>query len=175
MKTIIRYPVSVVDHLKTIKDPVQDDVNELKEFRDEQQAVVPDNIIKGVKEIENFLANTSDSETLVHLLETLTSSIVSEIPTKVSDLPNDAGYLTEHQSLDEYYTKDDSKDLSAFLSLSAQSIAGTTSVTTNSEWKLVYTDANDKILLAKKQDNTWFAPIEISVILDTAISGLSAS
>ena len=29
----------------------------------------------------------------------------TEIPTKTSQLTNDSGYLTEHQSLDEYYTK----------------------------------------------------------------------
>ena len=32
-------------------------------------------------------------------------AIRADIPTKVSQLDNDSGYLTEHQSLDEYYTK----------------------------------------------------------------------
>lgn len=79
---IIRYPISVVDHKETIKDPLQDDVNELKEFRDEQNAVIPDNVIKGIKEIENFLANTPDAQTLVQLLTALTDSLTSAISAK---------------------------------------------------------------------------------------------
>lgn len=79
---MIRYPVSVVDHKETIKDPLQDDVNELKEFRDEQDAVIPDNVISGIKEIENFLANTSDAQTLVQLLTALTDSLTSAISAK---------------------------------------------------------------------------------------------
>ena len=33
-------------------------------------------------------------------------ALKSEIPTKTSQLSNDSGYLTEHQSLSDYYTKD---------------------------------------------------------------------
>lgn len=33
-------------------------------------------------------------------------ALKSEIPTKVSLLENDSGYLTEHQSLSDYYTKE---------------------------------------------------------------------
>ena len=79
---IVRYPVSVVDHKETIKDPLQDDVNELKEFRGEQDAVIPDNVIKGIKEIENFLANTSDANTLAQLLTVLTDSLTTAINAK---------------------------------------------------------------------------------------------
>ena len=79
---IVRYPVSVVDHKKTAKDPLQDDDNELKEFRDEQETVIPNNVISGIKEIENFLANTSDADTLVNLLTTLTESLTAAINKK---------------------------------------------------------------------------------------------
>ena len=72
---MVRYPVSVVDHKETIKDPLQDDVNDLKEFRDEQEIVIPDNVISGIKEIENFLANTSDAQTLQQLLSMLSSAL----------------------------------------------------------------------------------------------------
>lgn len=79
---MVRYPVSVVDHKKTTKDPLQDDVNDLKEFRDEQEIVIPNNVISGIKEIENFLANTSDADTLVNLLTTLTESLTAAINKK---------------------------------------------------------------------------------------------
>lgn len=79
---IVRYPVSVVDHKETVKDPLQDDVNDLKEFRDKQETVIPDNVIKGIKEIENFLANTSDANTLAQLLTTLTESLTVAINAK---------------------------------------------------------------------------------------------
>ena len=32
-------------------------------------------------------------------------ALKTEVPTKTSQLTNDSGYLTEHQSLEEYYTK----------------------------------------------------------------------
>lgn len=34
----------------------------------------------------------------------------TEIPTKVSQLENDSGYLTQHQSLDNYYTKNETNE-----------------------------------------------------------------
>lgn len=79
---IVRYPVSVVDHKETVKDPLQDDVNDLKKFRDEQETVIPDNVINGIKEIENFLANTSDANTLAQLLTTITESLTAAISAK---------------------------------------------------------------------------------------------
>ena len=33
------------------------------------------------------------------------NQLAADIPTKISQLDNDSGYLTEHQSLDDYYTK----------------------------------------------------------------------
>lgn len=97
------------------------------------------------------------------------------VPTNVSAFDNDAGYLTEHQSLSNYYQKDESKDLAAIMSISTLSSAGVITVTTNPEWQVVYTDNTDKILLGKRQDGTWYTPIPLSDVLDTIISGLSAS
>ena len=37
--------------------------------------------------------------------EAADEAIRADIPTKVSQLENDSGYLTEHQPLDDYYTK----------------------------------------------------------------------
>ena len=45
------------------------------------------------------------SETYVN--EKVAAIVIPEVPTKVSELENDAGYLTEHQSLENYITKKD--------------------------------------------------------------------
>ncbi|MBR2291708.1 MAG: hypothetical protein IJ868_05275 [Prevotella sp.] len=68
MSGIVRYPVSVVDHKKSVQDPMQDEVNALKEYVAGQQARKPDNTIEGTAEIEDFLQGTTDSEKLNQLL-----------------------------------------------------------------------------------------------------------
>lgn len=90
---MVRYPVSVVDHKETIKDPLQDDVNALNEFKNEQETTIPDNVIKGVKEIENFLKNTSDATTLVAMLESLISNYYTKSQTDEAITQNVAQVL----------------------------------------------------------------------------------
>ena len=41
---------------------LQDQIDDLKSWKDEQESTVVDGQIKGIKEIENFLNGTSDSE-----------------------------------------------------------------------------------------------------------------
>ena len=51
-----------------------------------------------------------DGEKFDKLSETIDLSayaLKTDLPTKVSELENDAGYLTQHQSLDNYYTKEE--------------------------------------------------------------------
>ena len=59
----------------------------------------------------------------------------------------------------------------AIVALAADPNAGVTTVTTNPEWKLVYTDADDRILLGKRQDNTWYFATDLDDILDVIIDG----
>ena len=59
----------------------------------------------------------------------------------------------------------------AIVALASDPNAGTTTVTTNPEWKLVYTDADDRILLGKRQDNTWYFAADLDDILDAGIDG----
>lgn len=129
---IVRYPVSVARQPEAETGGAsQQDVEALKEWKEQQTAVTPDGVVKGLKEIENFLANTSDGQTLAQLLSALTTSMQNEIAKKVNkseladvatsgsyddlsekpDIPtvpknvsaftNDAGYLTKHQDLSE--------------------------------------------------------------------------
>jgi len=107
------------------------------------------------------------------------------IPTNVSAFINDAGYLTQHQDIsgkaDKTYVDTSIEDESAFqknfatiMALASDPNAGTTTVTTNPEWKCVYTDANDLILLGKRQDNTWYIPEDLDTIIDAIISGYNS-
>lgn len=50
-------------------------------------------------------ARNKSSETSYPSNKAITDYVDSHIPTKVSQLENDEGYLKEHQSLDNYYTK----------------------------------------------------------------------
>lgn len=45
----------------------------------------------------------------------MTGDVVLEIPSKTSDLVNDSGFLTEHQSLADYAKKSEIPDVSGFL------------------------------------------------------------
>lgn len=68
------------------------------------------------EEINSLLSNIdlSDYYTKIEINNLLkTKAEKSEIPTKVSELTNDSGYLTEHQSLDDYVKKVEGKDLSS--------------------------------------------------------------
>ena len=59
----------------------------------------------------------------------------------------------------------------AIVALASDPNAAVTTVTTNPEWKLVYTDAEDRILLGKRQDNTWYFAADLDDILDAIIDG----
>jgi hypothetical protein len=61
--------------------------------------------------IDDFL---DDKANVADLATVATSGEYSDLinpPTNVSDFTNDAGYLTEHQSLSNYYTKSETDDL----------------------------------------------------------------
>lgn len=91
-------------------------------------------------------------------------------------IPEEAS--TENQLADKEYVDEESafqKNISAIMSLAVDPNAGVTTVTTNPEWKLVYTDSEDRILLGKRQDNTWYFAADLDTILDTVISGYTTS
>ena len=91
-------------------------------------------------------------------------------------IPSTAGAnnpLTDKQYVDNAVAveSDFQTNLAAIMSLAVDPNAGVTIVTTNPEWKLVYTDANANILLGKRQDNTWYFAADLDTILDTIING----
>ena len=195
---IVRYPTSVIDHKKQSEDPVQQDVDALKEWKEQQETAIPDNVINGIKEIENFLANTPDTETLAELLSSLTTSLTTAISAKYtkpntgipkSDLSESVqtslgkadSALQEHQDIStkadkaSVYIKDDTAKLSTILSLSTLGAVGATTSTTNPEWKHVITDSEDKILLGIKQDGEWCVYTDFDNIFDCVVSSYAAA
>ena len=52
--------------------------------------------------VDAYLSDTSTNPIQNKAVKTAIDTVTASIPTKVSDLENDAGYLTQHQSLDGY-------------------------------------------------------------------------
>lgn len=68
------------------------------------------NAIESFNEIVAFLNSVSDTETLSGIIagiNTRIAEVEGKIPTKVSQLTNDKGYLTEHQDISNLATKED--------------------------------------------------------------------
>ena len=75
---------------------------EAKDARDEAQDLVGtslDNINERFGNLENIVEQQDDK------IVEIENKLESDIPTKVSELENDVGYLTEHQSLENYALK----------------------------------------------------------------------
>lgn len=74
------------------------------------------NAIESFNEIIAFLKNVSDTESLSGIIAGINARIAeveSKIPTKVSELTNDKGYLTEHQDLSHLATNDKVNEINA--------------------------------------------------------------
>lgn len=52
--------------------------------------------------VDAALSDTSINPVQNKVVKAAIDSVAASVPTKVSDLPNDAGYLTQHQSLADY-------------------------------------------------------------------------
>lgn len=52
--------------------------------------------------VDEALSDTSINPVQNKVVKAAIDSVAASVPTKVSDLPNDAGYLTQHQSLADY-------------------------------------------------------------------------
>ena len=70
-------------------------INELKTYID--------GIVTGNIDLSNYVTK----EELTNAINSIVSSLKTEIPNKVSELENDSGYLTEHQNLSDYAKKTD--------------------------------------------------------------------
>lgn len=78
----------------------------LHTYVDDADKAVSDKIPTKLSQLEND-NNFITTQTATTYVDEKAQEITDSIPTKVSELENDAGYLTEHQSLDDYATKQD--------------------------------------------------------------------
>ena len=64
-------------------------------------------------EIAKAELNDKDVDLSAYYTKTEVDALIPEVPTKVSELENDAGYLTEHQDLSDYALKADIEELAS--------------------------------------------------------------
>lgn len=65
----------------------------------------------GTVDLSAYLTSAVAAETYATKTELATKADITAIPTKVSDLTNDAGYLTEHQDISNLATKEQVQDV----------------------------------------------------------------
>ena len=65
----------------------------------------------GTVDLSAYLTSAVAAETYATKTELATKADITAIPTKVSDLTNDAGYLTEHQDISNLATKEEVQDV----------------------------------------------------------------
>ena len=65
----------------------------------------------GTVDLSAYLTSAVAAETYATKVELATKADITAIPTKVSDLTNDAGYLTEHQDISNLATKEEVQDV----------------------------------------------------------------
>ncbi len=112
------------------------------------------------KEIESKIStNTSDISTL----NTTVDNLKASIPTKTSQLTNDSGYLTEHQSLDGYAK---TSDVNAALSKKADTTAIPTKVS-QLENDSNYVKQNDGITIADSNEIEMESKDGVDIIFST--------
>lgn len=75
----------------------------------------------------------------------------------------------------EAYTPEQVATLATIMSMSTLSEVGTTTLIINPEWKIVLTDHDDRILLGKRQDDTWYFGTDLDTILDVIISSYTVN
>ena len=187
-----------VIHKEITKESLKKDLEKVSDWQAEQEAVVPDNVIRGIKEIENFLANTSDTETLSTLLSTLTNSLTTAIRLKYTkpsggipntDLSSDVqnslvkansafqlpanGIPEENLDSDVQMLLERTPDIALILAMARENSVITAD--TNPEWKYALVDSQNKILMGKKTDDSWYYGSDLETILDWVISTYATS
>ena len=81
----------------------------LHTYVDDAAKSVSDKIPTKLSQLEND-NNFITTQTAQAYVDEKAKEVTDSIPTKVSELENDSGYITEHQSLDDYATKQDVTD-----------------------------------------------------------------
>ena len=109
-----------------------------------------------LKEISDAMA---ENQTVVETLDAAigTKANKTDIPTKVSELENDSGYLTEHQDLSEYAKKTDVPSIKVNSAVNADTVNGHTvnaDVPADAKFTDTVPDLNPYALRSKYDDTT---------------------
>jgi len=141
---------------------------------DTSNNAVANRIVKGALDLKADkteipdMAGYSTTEQMNTAISTATSGKAdkSEIPTKTSQLTNDSGFLTSHQSLSDYYTKTESNQLLANKQDSL--VSGTNIKTVNNQSILgsgnITIEAGSQITVDSELSSTSENPVQNKVI-----------
>lgn len=91
--------------------------------------------------------------------------------------------FSEVEELENYYNKTEideqtavNRNIATIMALSAlPPLLEEITVSSNPEYKLVYTDSQQGILLAKRQDNSWYYPNNLDAVIDSLIDRINNS
>ncbi len=129
---------------------------------------IPDDdptIVEQIYEALDTKANTSDMTTALagksDVGHSHTKSDITDFPTNVSAFNNDAGYLTEHQSLEDYYNKSETDTLLDFKSNTGHT--HTKSDITDFTHTHAKSDITD---FAHNHDDRYYTESEVDAIID---------
>ena len=87
---------------------------------DNETIIISDNVISVKPNVFAFKVHTHSKSDITDFNHTHTESditdlqdyaLISDLPTKTSELENDVPFLTEHQSLSDYYTKEEVEEI----------------------------------------------------------------
>ena len=102
-----------ISHLAT-KDEVDDKLSNKVEKKD-GYSLISDTEIERLSGIVNYDDSTINNEINSIKTEVSKKANATDIPTKISELVNDSGYLTEHQDISHLATKDEIPDVSEYI------------------------------------------------------------
>lgn len=147
---------SIVEDTRTAVDTVVENQTKVNEALDQMRGsvdAIEDNLTaidEKLDQIENnyqpvdLSAYYTKSETEAAIKSAVDSIEIPKVPTKVSELENDAGYLTEHQDLSDYAKKSEIPSVEGFASesyvdakIAAINIPDTSVFVTNEEFTTI--------------------------------------
>ena len=67
------------------------------------------------------------------------------------------------------------KNFATIMALATDPNAGVTISTTNPEWQLALTDNEDRLLIGKRHDNTWYTAPDLDAVLTAIIDGYTTT
>lgn len=94
----------------------------------------------------------------------------------LTDIFNPANYYTKTE-VDNAMAAETAyqKNFATIMALATDPNAGVTISTTNPEWQLALTDNEDRLLIGKRHDNTWYTAPDLDAVLTAIIDGYTTT